>query len=107
MQSPLGMSFTAFGSKLSSTLIGVPPRALPYTFVLPYMFLIVIIHVLILTYCVILIMFAPRVVSCNITLCPILLLLLKPFKTLLINTPLIRKNVQSIRNKGEFKNASS
>jgi hypothetical protein len=44
---PLGMSFTGFGSELSSTLMGVPPQALPYTFVPPYMLLIVIMHVLI------------------------------------------------------------
>jgi hypothetical protein len=50
-------------------------------------------------------MFAPRVVSCNTTLCPILLLL-KPFKTLLINTPLNRKMYKALETREKFKRAS-
>jgi hypothetical protein len=91
------MSFTGFGSELSSTLMGVPPGALPSTFVPPNCDYACS-H---LTYCV-LTMFASRVVSCNTTLCPILLL--KPFKTLVINTPLLEKCTGKFkRESGQYK----
>jgi hypothetical protein len=46
-------------------------------------------------------LFTPRVVSFNTTLCPILLL--KPFKTLIINTPPIRKMFKALKTRENLK----